>query len=175
MTLTPTTDAGALNSAERSRLERLERTVDRAIDAVGKIAGEALATIRDERLYRLTHNSFEGYVLDRWGFSRATAYRMIDAATAHAHIGPAEDETAGQPVSPRDSPTTAPGRPASPFVIPEPVPEPPEAAAEGRPNAHVWALVTVAEPEVAGRIVAYADDPAELPPPGQRVLIAWVR
>lgn len=69
-----------LNGAEATRLTRLERILDRAVEVAGKIAGEALSTIRDERLYRVTHSTFEAYVLDRWGFSRFTAYRMIAAA-----------------------------------------------------------------------------------------------
>lgn len=169
---TDTTDIAteaALDPAESARLVRLERTVDRAVEVAGKIAGEALATIRDERLYRLTHRSFEGYVLDRWGFSRATAYRMIDAATVAA-LPPSEDETAGQPVSPRDtspSPTSAPGRPDSPFVLPDDEPLPTVDA------CRVFARVIDTGAGVVG--LRMDPDTRDYPEVGQRVLLVWER
>jgi hypothetical protein len=50
---------------ERDRLF-LERKVERAFYE----AGQALAEIRDRRLYRSTHKTFEAYCQDRFGFSR---------------------------------------------------------------------------------------------------------
>lgn len=159
------TQTETLDPAESARLVRLERTVDRAVEVAGKIAGEALATIRDERLYRLTHRSFEAYVLERWGFSRATAYRMIDAATVAA-LPPPEDKTAGQPVSPRDSPTSAPGRPDSPFVLPdEPMPT--------VDACRVFARVIDTGVGVVG--VRLDDDCREYPEVGKRILLVWER
>jgi hypothetical protein len=43
--------------------------------------GVALAEIRDERLYRRTHATFEAYCSERWSFSRQRALQLIDAAT----------------------------------------------------------------------------------------------
>ncbi len=43
-------------------------------------AGLAKANLRDKRLYRSTHGSFEDYCRDRFGFSRRHPYRLIDAA-----------------------------------------------------------------------------------------------
>jgi len=70
----------ALDGAEATRLTRLERTVDRAVDVAGKIAGEALATIRDERLYLATHATFEAYTDATWGLGSPAATRMIVVA-----------------------------------------------------------------------------------------------
>ncbi len=42
--------------------------------------GTALATIRDERLYLIHHDTFEDYCREVWGFSRSRAHRMIEAA-----------------------------------------------------------------------------------------------
>ncbi len=39
--------------------------------------GQTLLEIRDKRLYRLTHDSFDAYCQERWGWARAHAYRMI--------------------------------------------------------------------------------------------------
>ena len=54
----------------------LERKVERAFYE----AGRALRELRDRRLYRSTHKSFEDYVQDRFGMKRAHSYRLIEAA-----------------------------------------------------------------------------------------------
>ncbi|NJL51228.1 MAG: hypothetical protein HC930_01620 [Hydrococcus sp. SU_1_0] len=59
----------------RDRLA-LERKVEQAF----YIAGLSLAQLRDRRLYRSTHNSFEEYCQDRFGMKRRHPYRLIDAA-----------------------------------------------------------------------------------------------
>jgi hypothetical protein len=69
----------ALEAHERARLDALERTVrDGLLDF--RRTGEALAQIRDNALYRTTHPDFESYLETRWGFTRAQAGRLIDAA-----------------------------------------------------------------------------------------------
>lgn len=60
---------------ERDRLH-LERRVERAFFEAGK----ALAELRDRRLYRSTHSTFEEYCKDRFGFERRHPYRLIEAA-----------------------------------------------------------------------------------------------
>ena len=40
-------------------------------------AGEALRTIRDARLYRETHGTFEDYCRERWGWTDAQSNRLI--------------------------------------------------------------------------------------------------
>ncbi|MEH2078176.1 MAG: hypothetical protein V7K57_27905 [Nostoc sp.] len=60
---------------ERDRLH-LERRVERAFFE----AGRALAELRDRRLYRSTHSTFEEYCKDRFGFERRHPYRLIEAA-----------------------------------------------------------------------------------------------
>lgn len=42
--------------------------------------GEALCDIRDRRLYRLSHGTFEAYCRERWGMSRQRAHQFIDSA-----------------------------------------------------------------------------------------------
>lgn len=42
--------------------------------------GQALVTIRDGRLYREDHGTFEDYCRDRWGFTGRRARQLIDAA-----------------------------------------------------------------------------------------------
>lgn len=60
---------------ERER-HRLEIKIDRAISE----SWLALKQLRDRRLYRSTHKTFEEYALDRFGYNRAHAYRLINAA-----------------------------------------------------------------------------------------------
>ncbi|MHC5748573.1 MAG: hypothetical protein ACYTXT_43390 [Nostoc sp.] len=61
---------------ERDRLH-LERRVERAFFEAGK----ALAELRDRRLYRSTHKTFEQYCKDRFGYTRIAASYKIAAAT----------------------------------------------------------------------------------------------
>jgi hypothetical protein len=53
--------------------------------------GSALARIRDNRLYRRHHGTFEQYCGEKWGYQRAYAYRLILAAQAVAHLSPMGD------------------------------------------------------------------------------------
>jgi hypothetical protein len=48
--------------------------------------GNALATIRDERLYRESHETFEDYCREAWGFARNYANKMIAASEAVAAV-----------------------------------------------------------------------------------------
>lgn len=65
-----------LSPAEKVERDKLELTVQQAF----YLAGQALKLLRDKRLYRETHPSFEAYVRDRFDFSRAAAYYLISAS-----------------------------------------------------------------------------------------------
>jgi hypothetical protein len=60
---------------QRDRLH-LERRVERAFFEAGK----ALTELRDRRLYRSTHKTFEDYCRDRFGYSRRQPYLLMEAA-----------------------------------------------------------------------------------------------
>ncbi|OYE00157.1 hypothetical protein [Nostoc sp. 'Peltigera membranacea cyanobiont' 232] len=60
---------------QRDRLH-LERRVERAFFEAGK----ALTELRDRRLYRSTHKTFEEYCRDRFGHNRRQSYLLMDAA-----------------------------------------------------------------------------------------------
>lgn len=68
-----------LSAKERAHLEICESALDVLKLAFWR-AGKALRVIRDARLYRETHPSFEAYLDDRWGLSRPYAYNLIDSA-----------------------------------------------------------------------------------------------
>lgn len=59
--------------------------------------GNALAAIRDEQLYKLSHKTFEDYVLKRWGFSRLRAYQLIEASEVTRNLYTIVDKTALPP------------------------------------------------------------------------------
>ncbi|WP_370192674.1 hypothetical protein [Streptacidiphilus sp. MAP5-52] len=56
-------------------------TCERAVENLGTatwLAGKALQTIRDGKLYRQTHPRFEDYITERWEIGERTAYQMIE-------------------------------------------------------------------------------------------------
>jgi hypothetical protein len=55
----------SLTSTEIENLDRLESVADRGLHTHAEVA-EALAEIRDARLYRATHPTFESYLCERW-------------------------------------------------------------------------------------------------------------
>lgn len=67
----------AISDAER--LAELESAIARGLTTFVEV-GAALAEIRDARLYRETHGTFEDYCRERWQMSRPRAYQLIDAA-----------------------------------------------------------------------------------------------
>ena len=66
---------------ERERLH-LERKVERAFYE----AGTALRELRDRRLYRSTHQTFEAYCRERFGYGRDAAYLKIVAAEVYDNL-----------------------------------------------------------------------------------------
>ncbi|QKQ75133.1 hypothetical protein [Nostoc sp. TCL240-02] len=66
-----------LTQEEQSHRLYLERKVERAFFEVGK----ALTELRDRRLYRSTHKTFEEYCKQRFGYTRIAASYKIAAAT----------------------------------------------------------------------------------------------
>ncbi|MCC5609895.1 hypothetical protein LC612_24745 [Nostoc sp. CHAB 5834] len=65
-----------LTEEEQSDRLHLERKVEKAVFEAGK----ALMELRDRRLYRSTHSTFEEYCKDRFGFDRRHPYRLIEAS-----------------------------------------------------------------------------------------------
>lgn len=64
---------------DRRRLTELEGVIERGRQTFVEV-GEALAEIRDQRLYRDTHGTFEDYCRERWSMDRVNAHRHIEAA-----------------------------------------------------------------------------------------------
>jgi hypothetical protein len=71
-----------LTVSEESDRNLLERKVERAFYE----AGMALMELRDRRLYRSTHATFEEYCQDRFDYTRRRPYQLIEAAQIYDNL-----------------------------------------------------------------------------------------
>ena len=71
-----------LTVSEESDRNSLERKVERAFYE----AGMALMELRDRRLYRSTHATFEEYCRDRFDYTRRRPYQLIEAAQIYDNL-----------------------------------------------------------------------------------------
>src|SRR5262245_9354442 len=76
-----------LTNAEQSKLAECEAAIEHILGSFYEPGG-ALQKIRDERLYRVTHATFEKYCRERWDMSKAYANRMIEASSVVANLTP---------------------------------------------------------------------------------------
>lgn len=70
-----------LSKEEQSALKKHEKVIKKGLKTVLEV-GAALIAIRDGKLYRKTHDTFEKYCEDRWGFSSRRAFQLVDATQA---------------------------------------------------------------------------------------------
>lgn len=78
-------EAAELDATERSHLAVCERAVS-GLQTAFAVAGKALATISQARLYRETHATFAEYLNDRWQMSESQGYRLLDAWPVYAQL-----------------------------------------------------------------------------------------
>lgn len=79
-----------LDDDEAARLGELEQIISERITAFVEV-GQALGEIRDSRLYREEHATFEDYCLKAWDITRSYGYRLIEAAEVVAEMSPIGD------------------------------------------------------------------------------------
>ena len=73
-------ESTSLSSVERSELDEYELIIASG-ERVFVTVGNALIVIRDKRLYRENHGTFEQYLSNKWpNISRRRAYQLMDAA-----------------------------------------------------------------------------------------------
>lgn len=72
------------------RLAEAEAIIERGLGTFMDV-GNALARVRDERLYRGTHGNFEDYCRARWAMSRKRAYDLMSAAETVEALSPIGD------------------------------------------------------------------------------------
>jgi hypothetical protein len=71
--------AERLTITEASLLAECETVIERGMGVFIE-TGTALTAVRDRRLYRETHGTFEDYCRDRWSLSTTHANRLIESA-----------------------------------------------------------------------------------------------
>lgn len=78
---------GRLTAAEVDFLAQCEDTIQAGLHTFVEV-GNAFAAVRDNRLYRATHASFEVYCAEKWAVSHRHVNRMIEAANVADGMGP---------------------------------------------------------------------------------------
>ncbi len=84
-----------LSLFEETSLERDEAIIQRGLESFVEV-GNALLHIRDNTLYEKTHDTFEGYLHERWKMARRTGYRYMEAAEVVANVS---DRTHQAPIN----------------------------------------------------------------------------
>lgn len=74
-----------LTTTEAQELAQHEQTIERGLTTFVDV-GLALLAIRDARLYRLEHDTFEDYCRERWGMARQRAHQLIEAAQVAENV-----------------------------------------------------------------------------------------
>jgi phage N-6-adenine-methyltransferase len=74
-----------LNIDERNELERCEVVIRQGLETFIEV-GQALATIRIKRLYRVEFSTFDDYLWQKWAMSRQRAFQMIEAAETVSNL-----------------------------------------------------------------------------------------
>ena len=76
-----------LSVIEQNELERCEVVIKQGLETFIEV-GTALMTIRDKRLYRANHATFEDYCRGAWGMAKTHANRLIAASETISHLAP---------------------------------------------------------------------------------------
>lgn len=76
----------SLTDRERDELARLEIVIEQGLDTFYEV-GQALLHIRDTRLYRETHSTFEDYCRERWDISGRRANMLVAASMVISNLG----------------------------------------------------------------------------------------
>lgn len=81
------TGASPLSKEEKQQLEACEEVIERGFRTWYEV-GEALLHIRDNRLYRAEHRTFEDYCRERWSMSKTNANRLIAGSEVISNLTP---------------------------------------------------------------------------------------
>lgn len=90
------TTRGALSAREAQQLTAAEADVEKG----GSLIVAAMELIRDQRLYRATHDTFEDYCRDRWSRTARSVNQLIQAEAVVQRVAEAlHDKVTGNNVS----------------------------------------------------------------------------
>ena len=73
-------ELSALNSAEQEQLNLCETIIEKGYNTFIEV-GNALFEIRNNKVYREKHSTFEEYCREKWQIKRQRAYELMDAAS----------------------------------------------------------------------------------------------
>ena len=76
----------SLTAVELSTLDKHEAVINRGLKTFADV-GNSLLAIRDGRLYREQHGTFEEYCRERWGFTDRRARMLMSASEVVERIG----------------------------------------------------------------------------------------
>jgi len=80
------TESTKLNVVERRELQSLEEIIQRSLNTLIE-SGAALLSIRDKKLWRESHKSFEAYVRDKWDIEKNYANKIIASSETVKKLG----------------------------------------------------------------------------------------
>ena len=80
-----------MTTPQRVRFAELEQTIENKLQAFYDV-GNALNEIKESRLYRADHGTFEEYCKTKWGFARQHAYRLIASSKVLDNIEPTDEQ-----------------------------------------------------------------------------------
>jgi hypothetical protein len=83
----PRSGASTKPPAKRTRLRELEDIIKPGLASFVAV-GTALAEIKRDKLYLVSHHNFEDYCRERWNLSTSHAYRQIEAAETQEELSP---------------------------------------------------------------------------------------
>lgn len=87
-----------LTSQERSAFAQCETVIAKNLQTLFDV-GRAFVQIRDAKLYRETHKTFEDYCINRWKISRPRAYQLIDASVVQENLSTIVDKNIPLPTN----------------------------------------------------------------------------
>lgn len=79
MTIETVIKPANLTAIERNKLEIAERVIAESMKSFIEV-GDALATIKNNKLYRESHTTFEDYCQEKWGWTSGRARQLVTAA-----------------------------------------------------------------------------------------------
>ena len=85
--------AAILSTEEVRQLAAHEAVIEKGWNTFIGV-GRALEKIRDDKLYRASHKTFDSYCRMRWQYGRSQAYRLIGAAQVLKNLSPIGDNPA---------------------------------------------------------------------------------
>lgn len=86
MTILTEAATSALSVSEAAELQSCEHVIERGLKTYYEV-GSALMSIRDNRLYRVMHATFEDYCQNRWSMTRRYANDLIAASGVVQNLG----------------------------------------------------------------------------------------